>query len=818
MIWFVSLLALAMTLSWHRASLRTATGAIACWLVLFTLFGGGGWGLKVLLWVALGAIGSALNMPHFRREWITRPIMRWAATQLPSLSRVEQEALAAGTVWWEGELFRGAPNWHQLLSVRTPGLSPKEQAFLDGPVEKFCGMLKDWEINHELADLPPKAWQYLRQERFFAMVIPQEYGGLGFSAAAHAAVLTKIGSAPAGITAGSIVAVPNSLGPAELLLKYGTSEQKDHYLPRLASGEHIPCFALTAPAAGSDAGAIPDTGLVCRGHWQGEEIIGIRLNWDKRYITLAPVATLLGLAVKLQDPDRLIGDDPAPGITCCLVTTDTPGVEIGKRHRPLAATFMNGPTRGHDVFVPLDAIIGGPSRAGQGWQMLNECLAVGRAISLTSGSHGTMLALARDSGAYARVRQQFGRSIGEFEGVAAALGRLGGQTFAVAATARMTAGAVDLGEKPAVASAIAKYHCTDLMRAASLDAMDIHGGKGVMRGPSNWVASAYQSAPIYTTVEGANILTRSMIIYGQGAMRCHPYLAQELIALQDGDEARFDELLFAHLGWLGSVKVRALVHALSGSRFAPAPKGSPARRQFQQLARYSAALAFLSDIVAISLGAKLKMREGITGRMGDVLSWLYIASAALKRFEEDGRQSDDLPLLQWTCQTAIHQCEQALDGVLRELPPRWLAAAARLVVFPLGRHARPPRDRCVLAVARIMQTPGSARDRLLSGAWNSAGPRSPGGRLAACMEAVIATETLEHRLQRALSEGQINAVEASAQVAAAHAAGILTAAEAEQLIRCRELVAQVIAVDEFRGSELAHKPRKRPRRATAKTT
>ena len=816
MIWLLIFFAVAIALAWRPASLHSTTITLGVLLFFFSLFGPAAWGWDLLLWLIFGGIAAALNLANFRREWISRPLLRWAKTQLPSLSRTEEEALSAGTVWWEGELFRGRPDWHQWLSVPTPGLSPDEQAFLDGPVEKFCAMLKDWEINFELADLPPKAWELIKQERFFAMVIPKRYGGLGFSAAAHAAVLAKIGSAPAGITAGSIVAVPNSLGPAELLLKYGTEEQKDHYLPRLASGQDIPCFALTAPTAGSDAGAIPDTAVVCRGQWEGNEVIGLRLNWDKRYITLAPVATLLGLAVKLVDPDGLIGDDPAPGITCCLVPTSTPGVEIGRRHRPLAATFMNGPTRGEDVFVPLDAIIGGPDMAGRGWQMLNECLAVGRAVSLPSGSHGTMLAMSRTSGAYSRVRQQFGRPVGDFEGVAEALGRIGGRTYAVAAVSRITAGAVDLGEKPAVASAIAKFHCTDLMRQASLDAMDIHGGKGVMLGPKNWLASIFQSAPIYTTVEGANILTRSMIIFGQGALRCHPYLPRELVAIRDDDEAAFDALLFEHLGWLTSVKVRCFVHALTGSLLAPAPKGSPVAGHFRRVARYSAALAFLSDILAVSLGNQLKLREALSGRMGDVLSWLYIASAALKRFEEEGRQADDRPLIDWCCHTAFRQCETALDGVLRHLPSRWLAAAVRLVLFPLGRHARPPRDADLFAIAKIMQTRGPARDRLLQGSWD--GKRTPAGQLEACLQAVEECESLERRLDRAETDGQLSPQSPDRRIASALEAGILSQGEAEALGRCHALINEIIAVDEFPANSLARrKPGTKRTRTTRKS-
>jgi acyl-CoA dehydrogenase len=501
------------------------------------VFGSAAWWWLILLWIAFGLM-VVPNIVEVRREKITKPLLAIYRKMLPSMSSTEREALEAGNVWWDGELFSGMPEWDKLMSYPAPKLSEEEQAFVDGPCEELCRMIDDWAINHEIGDMPKEVWDFM-------------------------------------------VGVPNSLGPAELLLHYGTDEQKDRYLPGLADGSEIPCFALTSPQAGSDAASLIDTGVVCKGKWNGKTITGIKLNWSKRYITLAPIATVLGLAFKLYDPDHLIGDDDEYGITAALVPTDIEGVEVGRRHNPLSIAFQNGPTKGTDVFVPLDFIIGGPEMAGKGWKMLVELLSVGRAITLPSTASGGGQAASYATGAYATIRKQFNTSIANFEGVGEALTRIAGYSYIMNAAVSVTSGAIDQGEKPAVPSAILKYHCTELSRKVANDAMDVHGGKGVMMGPNNYLGRSYMATPIAITVEGANILTRSLIIYGQGAIRCHPFVLRELQAAGDEDLDRglieFDDALFGHIGYAISNMARSLFLALTHAKFSRVPLNTPTR-------------------------------------------------------------------------------------------------------------------------------------------------------------------------------------------------------------------------------------------------
>ncbi|KPK04454.1 MAG: acyl-CoA dehydrogenase, partial [Betaproteobacteria bacterium SG8_39] len=603
-------------------------------------------GTLILIIAALAAVAF---VPPIRRALVTNPLLRLYRRILPDMSPTEKEAIDAGTVWWDADLFSGAPDWNKLLAIPEPRLTEEEQAFVDGPVETLCAMCDDWEITHERQDLPPEVWQTIKAQGFLGMIIPKQYGGLGFSALAHSAVVTKLSSRSN--AAAVSVMVPNSLGPAELLLHYGTEAQKNHYLPRLAKGLEIPCFALTSPEAGSDAASIPDAGVVCKGQWQGKEVLGMRVTWDKRYITLGPVATLLGLAFRLYDPEHLLGETEDLGITCALVPTDTPGVNIGRRHLPLNAVFQNGPNSGTDVFMPIDWIIGGPEYAGKGWMMLMGCLAAGRSISLPSSSVGGTKALSRYVGAYARVRSQFRTPIGKLEGVEEALGRIAANAYMMDAARVMTAGAVDAGEKPAVISAIVKYHLTERARQCVNDAMDIVGGKGICLGPNNWVGRGYQVMPVGITVEGANILTRSLIIFGQGAIRCHPYVLREMRAAKTlrGTEAEveFDSAFSAHVAHTLSNAARAFWHGLTGSRFArvPADAARETARYYQRATHLSAAFAFLADVSMLVMGGALKRKEKISGRLGDVLSMMYLVSAALKRYEDQGRPAADLPLV-----------------------------------------------------------------------------------------------------------------------------------------------------------------------------
>jgi acyl-CoA dehydrogenase len=610
-----------------------------------------------------------------RRKLVSDPFLHLARKLMPQISETEREALEAGTVWWDAELFSGHPNWKKLLATPAPTLTSEEQAFLDGPVEELCRMVDDWSINAELHDLPEGVWRFIKDHGFFGMIIPKKYGGLGFSALAHSSVVMKVASRS--IAAAVTVMVPNSLGPGELLLHYGTDEQKNYYLPRLARGEEIPCFGLTSPEAGSDAASMTDTGVVCRGSSGKKDVLGIRLNWEKRYITLGPVATVLGLAFKLYDPDRLIGNREEVGITVALIQTDLPGITIGRRHYPSNINFQNGPNSGHDVFIPLDCIVGGAARAGHGWRMLMECLAAGRSISLPALATGAGKLASRATGAYARIRKQFHLPIGRFEGIEEALARIAGYTYLMDAARVMTGGAVDQGEKPSVISAIVKYHLTEVMRRVVNDAMDVQGGSAICMGPRNFLAHVYETVPISITVEGANILTRSLIIYGQGAIRCHPFVLKEIRAAADPDPVRaskdFDRVLFAHIGFILGNAVRAFFHGLTGARFASVPVRGPSHRYYQHLTRMSACLAFASDIAMLTLGSTLKRREKLSARLGDVLSYLYLASAVLKRFEDQGRPPEDLPLLQWACEKSLYRIQGSFAELIynfRTVRPR----------------------------------------------------------------------------------------------------------------------------------------------------
>jgi acyl-CoA dehydrogenase len=730
---------------------------------------------------------------------VSGPVLELYKRVLPAMSATEREAIEAGTVWWDAALFSGDPDWDRLLELPAPRLSKEEQAFLDGPVEELCRMVDDWQVTSSLHDLPAEVWDFVRTRGFFGMIIPRRYGGLEFSALAHSAVVMKLASRSG--TLGVTVMVPNSLGPAELLLHYGTQEQKDNYLPRLARGEEIPCFALTGPEAGSDASAMQDIGVVCRDRFgDRDDVLGVRLNWEKRYITLGPVATLLGLAFKLRDPDRLIGDDPDPGITLALIPTDTPGITIGARHMPMTMAFHNGPNAGHDVFIPIDWIIGGPAMAGRGWMMLMESLAAGRSISLPALATGSGKLGSLVTGAYAAVRRQFKTPVGQFEGVQEALARIGGNAYLMDAARVMTCAAVDRGEKPSVISAIVKYHLTERMRQVINDAMDVHGGRGICMGPRNYLAPAYQGVPIAITVEGANILTRSLIIFGQGAIRCHPYVLREMEAARHPDAAlgleQFDAALFAHVGHTLSNACRTLVLGLTGARFAKAPADGALGYYYRQVTRMSAALAISADVAMLLLGARLKRLERLSARLGDVLSFLYLASAAIKRFEDDGRPEADRPLLHWACRDALFRVQVALDELFRNLPvpgAGWLLAR---LVFPLGHPYGAPNDANDRRVARLLLRPSATRDRLTGGVY--IGSTSDAiGRVEDALLKVTAAQGAMRKLQRALRAGELASVGADEQIQEALGRGIIDAAEAALLANAEAARSDAIMVDDF---------------------
>ncbi|BDH46994.1 acyl-CoA dehydrogenase [Salmonella enterica subsp. enterica serovar Choleraesuis] len=786
-------------LFYHRVSLLLSSVIVLAWTALMAILNI--WSVWALLPVAI--ILVPLNLTSLRKSLISGPAFRAFSKVMPPMSRTEKEAIDAGTTWWEGDLFRGTPDWQKLHNYPQPRLTAEEQAFIDGPVEEACRMTNDFQITHELADLPPELWAYLKEHRFFAMIIKKEYGGLEFSAYAQSRVLQKL-SGVSGILS-ITVGVPNSLGPGELLQHYGTDEQKNYYLPRLARGQEIPCFALTSPEAGSDAGAIPDTGVVCMGEWQGQQVLGMRLTWNKRYITLAPVATVLGLAFKLSDPDKLLGSQEELGITCALIPTQTPGVEIGTRHFPLNVPFQNGPTRGKDVFVPIDYIIGGPKMAGQGWRMLVECLSVGRGITLPSNATGGLKTAALATGAYAHIRRQFKISIGKMEGIEEPLARIAGNTYVMDAAASLVTYGIMLGEKPAVLSAIVKYHCTHRGQRAIIDAMDITGGKGIMLGKSNFLARAYQGAPIAITVEGANILTRSMMIFGQGAIRCHPYVLDEMAAAQNNDLNAFDKLLFRHIGHVGSNKVRSLWLGLTNGATSATPTRDATRRYYQQINRLSANLALLSDVSMAVLGGSLKRRERISARLGDVLSQLFLATAALKRYDDEGRNEADLPLVHWGVQDALHQAEQAIDDLLRNFPNRFVAGAMRLVVFPLGRRHLAPSDRLDHELAKIIQVPSATRERLGRGQYLTPSEHNPTGLLEQALRDVIAAEPIHQRLCKEIGKNMpFTRLDVLAHQALAD--GRINQQEADILVNAEQSRLRSINVDEFEPAELATKP------------
>ena len=745
-LWAVLITAIGV-LAYNRASLTMFTAAIAVILAVGSAFDAVG----TLSWIVFLVIALPLNIASVRQQYLTKPLLKLYRKIMPEMSTTEKEAIDAGTTWWEADLFRGNPDWHKMHNFPVPRLSAEEQAFLDGPVEELLAMVDDWHTTHERADLAPEVYQYLKDKGFFAMIIKKEYGGLEFSAYAQSCVLQKLTSKS--MVLSSVVGVPNSLGPGELLQHYGTDEQKKHYLPRLAKGLEVPCFALTSPEAGSDAGAIPDTGIICKGQWEGKEVIGMRLTWNKRYITLAPIATVLGLAFKLYDPENLIGDKEELGITCALIPVNTPGVKIGRRHFPLNVPFQNGPTQGENIFVPLDYIIGGEKMAGQGWRMLVECLSVGRAITLPSNSTGGIKAVALATGAYARIRRQFRLPIGKMEGVEEAMARIGGYAYMADASTTMSVGSIDLGEKPSVISAITKYHMTERMRQAIIDAMDVHGGKGICMGPNNYLARGYQGAPVAITVEGANILTRNMIIYGQGAIRCHPYVLAELQAAQLDDQGAavtaFDKALFGHIGFAISNFFRTFWLSLTGGAFSSAPYGDATAKYYKQMNRFSAAMALMSDVAMGTLGGDLKRRERISARLGDILSMLYLTSAVLKRYNDEGRKIDDLPLVQWACEDNLAKAQLALNELFDNFPNRVIGVVLKRVVFPWGRTLRKASDVIEHKVARIMQTPGEARSRLGSHMYLTNEPQNQLGLMEQALLDVLAAEPVFDKVTHA---------------------------------------------------------------------
>ena len=809
LLWSTFFIATTWTLFYFRTPLTAGSIIAAIAILVWQEFSGAPTFINLLAWAVYLGIVIPLNVTSLRRQLISDKVLSIFRKVMPGMSQTEREALNAGNVWWDGELFSGKPDWKKLLETPTGLLSKEEQDFLNGPVEELCRMIDDWQITHRDNDLPPEVWQFIKDNGFFGMIIPKKYGGLEFSALAHSSVVMKIASRS--ITAAVTIMVPNSLGPAELLLRYGTDEQKEQYLHKLAKGTEVPCFALTSPEAGSDAASMTDSGIVCKGSFNGEEdVLGIRLNWEKRYITLGPVATVLGLAFKLYDPDHLIGPEEELGITCALIPTDTPGVEIGNRHYPLNASFQNGPNSGKDVFIPIDWIIGGRDQAGQGWRMLMECLATGRSISLPALSTGAGKLVSRATGAYARVRTQFKLPIGKFEGVEEALARIAGTSYMMDAARSLTATAIDLGESPSVISAIVKYNLTEAMRSVVNDGMDIHGGSGICIGPRNILGRVYQSIPISITVEGANILTRSLIIFGQGAIRCHPYVLKEMEAAnqKNPDQAsrEFDRAFFGHVGFTISNGLRSLWLGITRARFVRAPVKDKSAVYYRQLTRFSSVLAFTSDIAMLVLGGNLKRMEKLSGRLADVLGHLYLTSAVLKRYQDQGRPAQDLPLVQWWCEYSLRVMQQSMDRFLINFPNRIVAWLLRSMVFPLGKTFSGPGDQLGHEAAGLLLKPSSARDRLTEGLFlpndDQSKHKEPIARLEYAMETAIAAEGAEKKLRSALKSEQVSGRTLEEQVDSALQHNMLEQSDADLLLTADRARKEALAVDDFDPGEL----------------
>ncbi len=798
LITFILALLVFLVLAFRGLGFLGWVAAAGVWLIGWRIVGVDSPLLFEITAIILIVLAALFGVPIVRRHLVSRFVMPIFAKVLPRLGETERIALEAGSVWWDGDLFSGMPDWKKLLDFTLPPLSADERAFLDGPTEELCRRLSDWDV-YQLRDLPPQIWDFIKRERFFGMIIPKEYGGLGFSALAHSRVVTRLSSRS--VTAAVTVMVPNSLGPGELLIHYGTAEQKQRYLPRLANGDEIPCFALTGPEAGSDAAATQSEGVVEKRTIEGREVIGLRFNWKKRYITLAPVATLIGLAFRLKDPDKLLGGAEDRGITCALIPRATKGIDIGLRHDPMGVPFQNGPIVGTDVWAPLDdVVIGGRDGIGHGWRMLMESLAAGRSISLPALSVGAAQMATRICGAYATVREQFDTPIGRFEGIEEPLARIAGLTYLMTATRTLTCGALDAGEKPAVPGNICKAYLTDSMRQVISDAMDIRAGSAIQRGPRNTLARAWDAVPIGITVEGANILTRSMIIYGQGAIRCHPFVHKEINAVAARDLAAFDKAIFGHVNLFATRAIRAKLLALSGSRLAAPPHVQDTQRYYQHLSRFCAAFTITSDTAMGTLGGSLKRREKLSGRLADALAYLYLASAALKRYHDEPKTASNFALARWSVELCLYRVQEALVGVLDNLPVRWVAVLLKFAIFPLGVRFRPPSDRLGAEVARAILEDREARHTLTGDVFVPPASEPGLGALEAALDKAVRAIPVETKLRDAVRAGKLDRAPGYMLDDLGLAAGVISKAEYDLLNDARDARDEVVAVDAFEPS------------------
>jgi len=790
------LLLVTATCLYKRKTFEYGLTAIVITLVVMTLV----LELSIIAWLVVAITSTSYFMPDLRRQYISKPVYEIFKKIMPAMSETERDALEAGDVWIDEDLFQGKPDWQKILDIPKPTLSQEETDFLNNETEELCSMLDEWQINQK-KDLPKEVWAFIKEKGFLGMIIPKEYGGKEFSALAHSTIVNKISSRS--ITAAVTVMVPNSLGPAELLMHYGTEEQKNQYLPGLASGKEIPCFALTSPSAGSDAGAMPDRAEVKMGEYNGEQVLGMEVTWNKRYITLAPVATVLGLAFKLYDPNHLIGVKEDIGITCALIPTSHPGVRVGDRHLPMNQSFMNGTTYGDKVFIPMDWVVGGQDYVGRGWRMLVELLSIGRSISLPAMGVSSGKVSYRYTGAYARIREQFNTSIGNFEGIEEALARIAGLTYRLESCRKMTAHAVDLGVKPSVVSAIAKYHMTEMGRQVINDSMDIHGGRTVIAGERNYLEPAYTANPVAITVEGANILTRNLIIFGQGAVRCHPWVYEEMQSVVAEDSKaglkQFDRAFFSHIGYSMGNFVRTLWLGLTGARFTGTPVNGETEKYYKQMTRMSSALAFVSDIAMLIIGGDLKRRERLSARLGDVLSHLYMSTSVLKFYEDEGRHTDDLPYVHWNLQNSLNSMQTAMTEFLENFTTnKWLNKILYRVVFPWGTSYHKASDQLDHQVVQPMLSNTQIRQRLTYGIYIGKGEDDITGRIENAFNKVLLAADSERKLSRAIKKGEVSNLETLEQrLADATAKSVLSKKEAQLIQEAADARWDAIQVDSY---------------------
>ena len=786
---------------YRSVGLKMWTVITGLYLLILTLIGWLTGAACITLWAIYLPVAIFLNIPQIRKAAVSGPLLKAFAKTMPKLSSTEETALNAGDTWVEQDLFRGEPNWNRVHGIPKHVMSDEEQAFLDNETNELCAMVDDWDVMQK-RDLPENVWKFIKDKGFFGLVIDKKYGGKGFSAKAHSEIVMKICSRSP--TAAVTVMVPNSLGPGELLHHYGTQEQKDQFLPGLASGKQVPCFALTEPGAGSDATSISSTGIVCEDEFEGKKTLGLKLTFNKRYITLAPVATLVGLAIDLQDPNGLLNGVGTEGITCLLIPRDTKGLEIGNRHYPATLPFMNGTIRGEDIFVPIDYIIGGQKMAGEGWRMLVECLSIGRSISLPANGTACASVSYLTTGAYSLLRKQFGIHIGGFEGIEEVLANISGLSYIINATREMTVAAVDAGIKPSVASAIAKMHNTEKARETIKGAMDVHSGRGVVIGPRNYLAAGYQGAPVSITVEGANIMTRNLLIFGQGAMACHPYIRKEFYAVNEGNVDKFDGILWSHAGYLLRNTVRSLWAGLTCGAFICAPS-SPLKKYYKRVARLSYNFAYVSDVSLMYLGGELKRKERLSARLGDALAHLYMAAAVLKQFKDYGEHSDEVIYAKWALEYCLHETQKGLCGLTSNFPSKVLGSVMRFLMFPVGGVYKGPTDKLDAQVASSSMKNNAYRDRLLSRLYFSGDSEQPLDRVENAFQAVLNSAGATKKIYKAIKEKTLPKLPIEEILEIALEKSVISEAEYEQLSAAEAARWDAVQVDEFEPKELLSK-------------